>query len=283
MGLPDFVIIGAHKCGTTSLHYYLQFHPEIVTSDLKETNFFSIDEYWNKGIEWYQSHFRGGGRVCGEASPSYTMYPKYPLAPERLHSIAPEAKLIYLVRDPLERLLSHYLDVVKGGQETRSFGEVVESLTAEDTLVSFGCYAMQLERYLRYFPCDRILVLSAEDLKNNRRDILRRVFSFLGVDASFYTDEFNVLKNVNRTKMKRKKPRRWIRSLLGASETAPHKKSFLPASLRRLLGRVLLPKPETVRRPLCEGAMKEKVISFFKSDAARLRQLTGLALGQWCV
>ncbi len=283
MGLPDFVIIGAHKCGTTSLHHYLNLHPQITTSTLKETNFFSIDEYWDKGVDWYRSHFSGSGRIRGEASPSYTMYPKHPLAPQRLYSVAPEAKLIYLVRDPAERLLSHYLDVVKGVQETRPFSEVVQTLTAGDPLVAFGCYAMQLERYLAYFPQRQILVVSTEALKSNRREVLRRIFGFLGVDESFYTDEFGVLKNVNAAKVKRKKPRRWIRVLLGVRDTAPQKKSYLSGSLRRLLEWVLLPASELVERPRWDEATKEKVMGFFRSDVARLRQLTGLEFTQWCI
>ncbi|MEM9772050.1 MAG: sulfotransferase domain-containing protein, partial [Cyanobacteria bacterium P01_D01_bin.73] len=99
--LPSFVIIGAMKGGTTSLHRYIASHPNVVTSSIKETDFFRSAKDYSKGIDWYESLFEGSGTYAFEASTNYTMRHKFPGVPERMHSVLPNAKLIYLLRDPI--------------------------------------------------------------------------------------------------------------------------------------------------------------------------------------
>jgi len=130
--LPNFIIIGAQKCGTTSLHHYLDQHDEIVMSKVKELNFFNEELNWSKGLKWYEAHFQGEGKMRGEASPHYTNYPMSPGVAKRMKEIVPDAKIIYLVRDPVERLISAYLDDVKGYLESRDIGEVFKNLKHND-------------------------------------------------------------------------------------------------------------------------------------------------------
>lgn len=120
--LPDIIIIGAMKGGTTSLYHYLASHPDVVASRDKETDFFRSRKHFSKGIEWYRQQFRGAGTHALEASPNYTKRHKFRGVPRRMHSVLPEAKLVYVLRDPVERIISHYMHNRHHGRETRRQG-----------------------------------------------------------------------------------------------------------------------------------------------------------------
>jgi len=107
--LPNLIVIGAQKCGTSGLHYYLSLHPEISVSRPKELNFFIAERNWPRGVDWYRSHFDPNAKVRSEASPNYTAYPQHLEVPERMHSVLPDAKLLYMVRDPLDRIAAHWV------------------------------------------------------------------------------------------------------------------------------------------------------------------------------
>ncbi len=95
--LPNLIIIGAQKCATTSLHYYLSLHPHIFMSREKELNFFIFERNSHKGIEWYKSNFVIKANISGESSPDCTNYPFFDGVPERMYSVVPKAKLIYII------------------------------------------------------------------------------------------------------------------------------------------------------------------------------------------
>ena len=116
--LPNLIIIGAQKCGTTSLHYYLNLHPQILMSREKELNFFITERNWSKGVDWYRSQFVEKAEIYGESSPNYTDYIRFGGVPERMYSVVPDARLIYILRDPIERIVSHYVHLCDMGLET---------------------------------------------------------------------------------------------------------------------------------------------------------------------
>ena len=122
--LPNLLIIGAAKCGTTSLHFYLDQHPDVFMArphdshwGQKEMRLFWRDD-WRERLEWYEQHFDPSAPVRGEATPSYTHYPFLPDVPRRIHSIIPEAKLIYIVRDPIDRIVAHWAQTQEDGDRT---------------------------------------------------------------------------------------------------------------------------------------------------------------------
>ena len=116
--LPNLIIIGGLKCGTTSLHHYLSLHPEIAMSRPKELNFFVAELNWPLGRDWYAAHFDPKAPVRGESSPHYTNSPAFAGVADRMRDILGEAvRLIYVVRDPIDRMLSHYLHNVGGGYD----------------------------------------------------------------------------------------------------------------------------------------------------------------------
>ena len=156
-------MIGAQKCGTSVLHYYLSLHPEVSMSKPKELNFFIEERNWPRGVDWYKAHFDAEARVRGEASPNYTAFPQHEGVPERMASVVPDAKLIYMVRDPLERIAAHW---VHNYAKRREKGTLAETLTHPNTsYVTRSMYAMQLERFLAHYSKENVLVFQQSELR----------------------------------------------------------------------------------------------------------------------
>jgi hypothetical protein len=196
--LPDFLILGAQKAGTTALYAYLRWHPGLTGPAWKEVSYF--DRHYRRGARWYRGHFplRPGDRVVGEASPGYLFHP---LAPSRVKATVPEARLIALLRDPVDRALSHYHHEVALGREPLTFEQAIEAepertrgeeerLSREPdyfshtwwdyTYLARGRYAEQLERWLAVFPREQLLVLASDELAAEPGQTFARVLEFLG-------------------------------------------------------------------------------------------------------
>ena len=187
--LPNLIVIGGLKCGTTSLHHYLNLHPEIAMSRPKELNFFVAELNWELGPDWYASHFDRAAAVRGETSPHYTNMPRFEGVAERMRAtLGDDARLIYMVREPLERILSHYLHNLGGGYESRSIEQALSD--PDSAYVARSRYAMQLRPYLDAFDRERILIVANEDLAGRREQTVRQVFEFCGVDAGFTSEQF---------------------------------------------------------------------------------------------
>jgi sulfotransferase family protein len=201
--LPDFLIIGAHKCGTTSLYHLLTQHPYVEPAPVKELHFFDRPERFDKGIEWYRRCFppprwKDGRRtITGEATPYYLFHPH---AADRIAEMLPQAKLIALLRNPVDRAYSHYHMQRRLGHETSSFEEAVEAEKARlqhgekesseheryssvshdpSNLLARGIYVDQLLRWSRFFDDEQMLVLKSEDFFERPADTLKLVLDFL--------------------------------------------------------------------------------------------------------
>ncbi len=186
--LPNVVVIGAMKSGTTSLRHYLDAHPRVSLAP-GGLNFFIEERNWSKGRAWYESHFDADADILCDASPRYANFPIHRGVAERMANLIPDARLIYLVRDPIERLVSHYRHRVAKGEEHRPFAEAFPDLETSPYVVR-GLYATQIEEFARYYPLSRIHVLLHEDLRDRRRQTMRAVFEFLGVDGSIESPVF---------------------------------------------------------------------------------------------
>jgi hypothetical protein len=192
-------VIGAQKAGTTSLFRYLAEHPAVTPPRLKEIHFF--DQHWERGVPWYRAHFPltilGGPHFTGEASPYYLFHPR---VPERMARVLPDAKILVLLRNPVDRAISHYQWEVRYGNERLTFRDAIgreehllpretARLREEDRYRSFlhqhgsylarGRYAEQLQRWFHWFPRDRILVLKAEDFFQRTGEAMATVRLFL--------------------------------------------------------------------------------------------------------
>jgi hypothetical protein len=276
--LPDFVVIGAMKAGTTSLFEYLRAHPDVYMSPLKEVDYFVRELNWSRGIEWYARQFRRGEgvRAVGEASPSYTKYPEYAGVPERMTRLLPDARLIYLVRDPIERIRSHYQHRAMTGSETAPIDVAV---LHDARYIDPSRYAMQLERYLRWYPRDRILVIASEELRDDRVATMRRVHDFVRVDPSFVAP--TIEREYYRTQERAGYPTYvwWLRRHL-KRVIPPNRRWRLRRSMNRHLpdglvptpeGRNHSPHPENVPRAVIDPALRERLVEMLREDVMRLR------------
>lgn len=179
MRRPDFIVVGARRCGTTWLHQCLKEHPGLtLPSATKELFFF--DRYWDRGVAWYERYFRDcpADRVCGEVSPSYF---NAPLAPTRIRSLLPQVKLVFALRSPLERVVSLHRHLQLSGDIRISLRDALE---VHPELVDEGYYAKHLGRFRDVFERDRMFVLIQENVGPDAG--LAPLFAFLGVADDFH-------------------------------------------------------------------------------------------------
>lgn len=191
----NFLGIGAQKSGTSWAYTCLYDHPE-VCAPIKEIHFFSRTRF-SEGREWYEHHFRScaQGKVLGEFSTSY-LYSEE--APQRIHSLYPHAKLIAILRNPIDRAYSQYRNAIRAGEIPES--TTFESFADEEKSVrEQGLYTAQLERYYALFPNEQLLVLIYEDIRKDPVVFMRRIYEFLGIDATFVSSMVNDEINVART------------------------------------------------------------------------------------
>jgi hypothetical protein len=199
--LPNLIIIGAGKSGTSSLYEYLHLHPDVGMSARKELQFFGRKD-WRTRIDWYEAQFPEAP-VRGEASPAYTMFPFQPDVAPRMQDLIPGARLIYLVRDPIARAVAHYVEYAALGRERRSIDEALSDVAdPSNPYLCTSRYATQLGRFLRCFDAQQILVVDHDDLLNRRGPTLKRVFSFLEVDPTFESAEFERVHNIRSAKVR---------------------------------------------------------------------------------
>ncbi len=271
--LPNLIIIGAQKCGTSGLHYHLGLHPEVSMSKPKELNFFIEERNWGRGEDWYRRHFDPNAKVRGEASPNYTAFPQHVGVPERMASVVPEAKLIYLIRDPLERIAAHW---VHNYAKRREKGTLAETLTHPNTsYVTRSLYAMQLERFLAHYPKEQILVFQQSELRHKRMETLRQVFEFIGVDPDFNHPRFE--QERHQTSGKTRATRLAVRlEKLGRSRRG----RFIPSNFWLVLDD-RLPLRKAIKRPDVKASLPPETLNELRADAERLRELTGRDFSNW--
>jgi hypothetical protein len=285
--LPTFFIIGAAKAGTTSLHYYLDQHPEIQMSANKEPNYFSGPEngipYPSKrvsSLDEYERLFDEAVAVRGEASVGYTNHPRRQGVPERIKELVPDAKFIYLVRDPVARTVSqyHYRVAVEG--ERRSLRDALADLS--DPYSVYVCpslYALQLDLYLRHFGDERILILKQEDLLADRRSTLRQIFEFLWVDDAVDSSRFD--EELNTNSEQRIYPPGYKRF---RGPDVPALVRWIPRDIRRPIRRAVETTfMRSVERSELDEETRGRLEERYQGEVERLRELTGKSFSGWSV
>ena len=225
---PDFLIIGAMKCATSTLHDRLAMQPGIFMTELKEPNFFSNDEQYSKGMEWYLSHFQAADKIdiCGESSTHYTKLPTYPHTVERIHKQFPTIKLIYVMRHPIDRLVSQYIH--EWSQRTIAVN-INQAIFQHPKLVEYSRYTMQLEPYLETFGREQILPVFFERLLNHKQEELERICRFIGYQQKPVWIEENDVQNASSQRVKNSKIRDLIVEAPGLKEI---RQNFIPKSWR---------------------------------------------------
>ena len=294
--MPNFLIIGAAKSGTTSLYHYLSQHPDVYMSPVKEPKFFALEgerpSFRGPGdgdadavttLEGYRKLFEGadGEHAVGEASPLYLYLEK---AVGRIKHHVPEARLIAVLRNPVERAYSSFLHKVRDGRETTS--DFAEALALEDGRVREGWaygwhykrrgfYHEQLSRYYDVFGPDQIRIYLYEDLRQEPRELLRDAYGFLGVDDSFVPN-LSLKHNVSGVPKNR-----MVHSLLrGRNPIKTALKPLLPEGLRKKLV-VDLQRRNLEKAPPIPPEIRRGLAEEYREDVTKLQGLIGRDLSGW--
>jgi len=290
MTMPNFLIIGAMKSGTTALYYYLEQHPEIYMSPVKEPNFFSPQEQENAAdavtnIGTYQHLFRGGSgkKAIGEASHSCLYEPR---AAAEIRRYVPEAKLIAILRNPIDRAYSHFLHMVRSGTEplddfAQALREEEVGIHKERTFQDYigrGLYYNQLKRYFGTFPQEQVRVYLYEDLSGAPISTVQDAFRFLKVDDSFVPD-VSLRRNVSgQPKYKT------LDGLLRRQSPIKHAaKIYLPARMRWRLSKAFddLKTRNLVEPPPVQSEVRRQLIRVYREDILRVQELIQRDLSGW--
>lgn len=198
MAKPNLFIIGAMKSGTTSLHRYLSTHPDVFMCEPKEPGFFVEELNWHRGVDWYSQLFEHARDVAiiGESSTYYTKRPTYEGVAERIHAFNPGARLIYVMRDPLDRIVSHYWHNVRSVRDEGEHRDMLSAVRRDPSYVAYSDYAMQLEPYLDLFDRRQIALLTFEQLAADPAATVGSLCEWLGLDGAvprdLLSDRWNV-------------------------------------------------------------------------------------------
>jgi len=185
MALPDFLIIGAMKRGTSTLQAQLAAHSGIFMTMPKEPNFFSDDDIYARGLPWYESLFDPAmpGDLKGEASTHYTKRPTYPKSLDRMAAVLQAPKLIYMIRNPVDRAVSHYVHEWTMGNVSTDLDSALDTYPE---LISYGCYGWQIAPFAKRFGADSILIISLEEMHRDNQAVLERVGAFLALSEPLF-------------------------------------------------------------------------------------------------
>jgi hypothetical protein len=181
---PNYIVIGAAKCATSSICNILSQHPDVFMVEGKEPQFFAHDDVYERGIEWYESLYDKAGKqkMRGEGSTNYTMKERFPETVSRIVSYTQDLKLIYVVRNPISRIESYWLQKRANGGEAVHYDFNTAVRLNRDWLVDSSNYWQQINAYRPYFPDNRIHIIFYEDFKADSSRVMRRCFEFLDVD-----------------------------------------------------------------------------------------------------
>jgi len=306
--MPNFLIVGAPRAGTTSLWHYLESHPQVYMSPVKEPKFFAFegeeadfrglspeDSPGDTSVPWaitdleaYRALFGGvtDETAVGEASTIYLYYHKK--ASERIRHYVPKAKLIAVLRDPAERAYSHFLFMRSHSREPLT--DFAQALEAEEERVRerwwpafhytrAGFYHEQLSRYFELFGRDQIRVYLYEDLKTDPSGVTRDVFRFLGVDDAFVPEDMDVRHNPSGIP---RSERLYAFLYSGFRQARPFVEPHLPKRLRHQVPRVVASlKNRNLDKPRLLPEVRGRLIGEYRDDVLRLQDLIGRDLSSW--
>ena len=285
--LPNFLVIGAEKGGTTWLDLQLRQHHDIFLPETKEVHFFNrfgsnldeCDNFTNRGLSWYEKFFSSwaGQKAVGEVTP---MYLCDNAAPQRIHDTLPDVKVICILRNPISRAQSHYWMAATKSHTRLSLEEIVE--TDDDRIIKRGLYSTQLKRYLDLFPVDRILVLYFEDVFSAPHAALSQVFQFLDVE-NIKREDADVKEKANASKKIRfsfiYNKGVWIAQIMRRWSLTGHVMSFLKRSgvtqVVRRLNETDFEYPEMTEET------RKRLRYRYEDDVAQVAELVGQHPQNW--
>ncbi len=278
--LPDFLIIGAMKAGTTTLYYQLCRHPAVGMSREKETDFLIAEKNWGRGEDWYRQQFTPGRQIYGEASPNYTKREAFGGVPERAGELLGQARLIFIARDPVERAASQYRHALFHGVALPA-PDALSGTRHIQHLIDTSCYAAQLDPWLAIFPRDRLLILPFEGLVANPGQILTTIAKFLDIaDTWPGMNETGSPSAANTGSALAQTPLWAMR--LSQSGLVGRLRDVMPTGLRQGIKGAMQRGPARAV-PELSAANRSEIRAAVAADAARFRELAGLRFESWRV
>ena len=289
--LPNFFVIGAYKSGTTSLYEYLAQHPQVFLPRVKEPNYFAfaapgekretpVFQKSVKTLDEYEALYEkaGGFVAIGDVSPEYMTSHS---ACRTIRASVPHARLIAILRNPVERAYSDYLMYRRDGKEhLADFSQALEAqaeraarLDPTGFYISTGFYGEQLARYYELFPAAQIKVFLLEELQSDGPRVLSRMFEFLGVDPAFVPGKLTVH---NRSGVASSY---WIGKLFQYKNfLAPLARRIIPRGLRTNIRRRI---EDSLQRPALPPEVRQSLIETYRADLQLLQRLTGRSFSHW--
>ncbi len=267
--LPDFIIIGAMKCATSTLHEQLARQSGIFMSNPKEPNFFSDDGQWDRGLSWYRELFAGAkpGELCGESSTHYTKLPTYPRTIDRMRAhVLQGVKLVYIMRHPIDRLVSQYIHEWTQGVVS---GTIDEALDSHPEMIEYSRYAMQLKPFIDTWGSESILPLFFERFTAHQQETLERVCRFIGHARQPKWDDTLGEQNVSRERMRRSA---WRDAFVKFPGMTTLRRAFVPQSVRNRIKGAWIMK----QRPVLSDASVVRLKGIFDADLTTLGAWLGV-------
>ncbi len=268
--LPNFFIIGAMKAATSSLHDQLAAIDGVFMSDPKELYFFSDDPVFANGLDWYTAHFGGASPtdVCGESTTHYAKLPTYPATIDRIAAAVDDPQFIYVMRHPIDRVLSQYTHMWLQREVTVPFAEAIDGAVPE--LLDYSRYAYQLQPFFERFGAERVLPVFFDRLRTAGDEELQRVARFIGVDADVEWNDNIGANNVSAERLQRSAVRNNIKKLPGYD------------SIRSLVPEQAIERVRDRWRPSDRPALTEEqestLTSLFDADLAVVGSWLGVSL-----
>lgn len=315
MRLPSFFVIGAAKAGTTSLHALLDSHPDLFMPEIKEPEFFARDDLYDQGVESYAKKFATArdNQMIGEASTIYTLSPLFPKTASRIKSHVPDAKLIYVMRQPVDRAFSFYIQVTKNYQNgtrdyavNRTFEDFIlperHAVAAPrekafsrsnahlpdvpELCLAGSDYVAQVQAYLEHFPREAMLFLKFEDFVKDRGKVARKVTDFIGTDPLDPTifAEDAVTRNISDTHFNNLSDAASIQSLNKRLGPVSSLRKLLPTPIRKALRDRAIKmgtKTQDHRPPKMQDDTRVDLQARFAPQFDQLSDLTGLNFDDW--
>lgn len=296
--MPTFFVIGAAKCGTTSLHHYLNQHPEISMSEVKEPRYFCrhLEDFRLPVVsnrDEYIGLFEPGTVHRGESSPAYSEWAYLSGVPEAISREIEDPRFIYLVRDPIERFASSIQEEASSGHRglldyrggpvadpgfelSRMAGRLDDH---RNPFTTPGLYMTQLRQYLDFFPADSILVIDSDDLRYDRRRAMAEVFAFLGLEPVFDPIAIGVELNSGDEKKVVSGPYRSLTRSSSARKAA----DLLPEGVRSRLVTGVRSLGPRVSRPNIELELRARLEDLYRAEVEELREFTGKPFSSWSI
>lgn len=277
--LPDFLVIGAAKAGTTTIYEHLRADDRVFVTEPKSPEFFSRDANWERGVEWYASLFAaaGDGQLCGEASPGYTHWPTFDHVPQRIASVVPDCRFVYLLREPVSRAYSHYAWHMRHGV-TMTFEEALEQ---NPIYLDAGRYLDQIEQYLEVFPRERLLVVLFDDLRRDPQAVMDDIYGLLELEPRPISRADRVANRSNRVARARTAGR--VRRVPGVSAAL----RVLPPSVKDRGYRLVQRSPLGRRwerglhvAPLADET-RQRLQEYYRRPNEELAEFLGRDLSEW--